>query len=179
MAIQRILNPKFYTGLESEKPATLSEGQVFIASDTGEIFTQLNNDLKSSLSTASRSANNSSEYIAQLTQSGTSDPVSNVLLNQTGLDFNWVRTGEGAYSVSFTGDYTERLLVNFPTQNIDNSAAAPKLFNYSIEDTVAKDNTTTLNVYTTNEYRSDQNSENIFEESDGLMTLAFIKVTVL
>lgn len=175
--MQKITNPSFYTGKIADLPeGGLRNNQVFIDEETGRYYTKLSTGMTSATNGTAKTVSGVTTYIAQLTQAGTADPTASVLLNDTGLSFTWVRNAVGSYSVTLTGDYARRLLIALPSQNMNQSASIPRIFNYSIEDVFSKDGNTILNIYTTIE---NGGTAGLFEEGDSQMVDAYIKVEVL
>lgn len=61
---------------------------------------------------------NFKEYVAKITQSGTSAPTATVLRNTLGGVPVWTRGGTGSYVVTLTGAFTlNKTLVQLPSQN--------------------------------------------------------------
>ena len=66
------------------------------------------------------------EYVAVVTQSGTSAPVATVLKNTLGGTVVWVRNGAGSYAGTLTGSFANGKVLVTPTFNwdLENQGAA-------------------------------------------------------
>jgi len=71
-------------------------------------------------------------FVALLNQSGTSDPVATIIINEIGVTPVITRTGAGGYSLTITGAFaTAAKCVGFPTQQVLSSSNISNISDFS------------------------------------------------